>query len=269
MSNLLEKQVDKFHNKTQLVTKQVTLWSDSKLYDYGLSGQRNDIRANFRYWSDQDGETILLDVDYGGPDWLFLREGDMVIRVNNTKNIELKPSGEDNDVHANEQHKIICHEVLYYKVEKQDFIDICEATSLEFQISGSRNFVNGNAEHLQSVGRVLYNELYGKDLPVEIEERVKGLIPLTLLITALNMPVWGGAVLDIMYFLKGYTIRTSLSYSTTEFCGRSWGVWFLFVALVVGGEVYIYNKSKKAAIFSSIVAIIVPIIVYMIAAAVS
>lgn len=249
MSNLLEKQVDKFHNKTQLVTKQVTLWSDSKLYDYGLSGQRNDIRANFRYWSDQDGETILLDVDYGGPDWLFLREGDMVIRVNNTKNIELKPSGEDNDVHANEQHKIICHEVLYYKVEKQDFIDICEATSLEFQISGSRNFVNGNAEHLQSVGRVLYNELYGKDLPVEIEERVKGLVPLTIIMAVINTIILG----RISYLIS---IKFTYQFILHD---MSWGFVVLLVSL--GVEIFLFTKSKRAAAVSSLIAIVLPILI--------
>ena len=88
MSKFIEKKVDKFHNKTELVTKRVTLWSASKLYDYSLSWQCNDIKARFRYWSDNEGETILLDVDYGGPDWLYLRNGDIVIRINDTKNIE-------------------------------------------------------------------------------------------------------------------------------------------------------------------------------------
>ena len=167
MSKLIEKKVDKFHNKTELVTKQVTLWSNSKLYDYGLSWQRNDIKAKFRYWTDDKEEAFLLDVDYGGPEWMFLREGDIVIRINDTKNIEIKPSGEDSDVKSNEGNKIICREVLYYEVNKEDFIDICKATSLEFQISGGRTFVNGRAEHLQAMGRILYNELYGKDLPIQ------------------------------------------------------------------------------------------------------
>ncbi|MDD7528780.1 MAG: hypothetical protein PUK04_04870 [Bacteroidales bacterium] len=160
MSKFIEKKVDKFHNKTELVTKRVTLWSASKLYDYSLSWQRNDIKARFRYWSDNEGETILLDVDYGGPDWLYLRNGDIVIRINDTKNIELKPSGEDSEVTSNEGHKIICREMLYYEVKKEDFIDICKATSLEFQISGSRSFVNGKAEKLQAMARVLYDNLY-------------------------------------------------------------------------------------------------------------
>ena len=85
MSKLVERKEDKFHNKLELITKEITLWSASKLYDYGLSWQRHDIKANFRYWSTPEGDTILLDIDYGGPDWMFLREGDIVIRINNSK----------------------------------------------------------------------------------------------------------------------------------------------------------------------------------------
>ena len=160
MSKLIERKEDKFHKKLELVTQKTTLWSVSKLYDYGLSWQRNDVKANFRYWSTPEGDSILLDLDYGGPDWLFLRDGDIVIRINNTKNIVLKPSGENTDVSSNEGHKIICREVLYYEISSDDFKDLCDATSIEFQITGRTNFVNGKADNLQTIARSLYDELY-------------------------------------------------------------------------------------------------------------
>ena len=261
MSKLIEKKVDKFHNKTELVTKQVTLWSNSKLYDYGLSWQRNDIKAKFRYWSDDKEEAFLLDVDYGGPEWMFLREGDMVIRINDTKNIEIKPSGEDADVKSNEGNKIICREVLYYRVNKEDFIDICNATSLEFQISGGRTFVNGRAEQLQAIGRILYNDLYGKDLPVEVQERVGWLIPMTLGITAVNTLVLEGFCCEMSNFC--YNGHFDIAEIPLLFGWSSWGVWLLLLALVVGGEVFIYKKSKNAAKLSTIIAIILPILFWM------
>ncbi len=160
MKKLIERKEDKFHNKLEFVTEKTTLWSGSKLYDYGLSWQRNDIKANFRYWSTPDGDTIMLDLDYGGPDWLFLRDGDIVIRINNAKNIVLKPSGENADVSSNEGHKIICREVLYYEMSSDDFKDLCDATTIEFQITGRTSFVNGRADNLQTIARVLYDSLF-------------------------------------------------------------------------------------------------------------
>ncbi len=175
MSKLIERKEDKFHNKLELVTQKTTLWSVSKLYDYGLSWQRNDVKANFRYWSTPEGDSILLDLDYGGPDWLFLRDGDIVIRINNTKNIVLKPSGENTDVSSNEGHKIICREVLYYEISSDDFKDLCDATAIEFQITGRTSFVNGKAENLQTIARVLYDSLFEPKYDTKaLEEKLRG-----------------------------------------------------------------------------------------------
>ena len=160
MSKLVERKEDKFHNKLELITKEITLWSASKLYDYGLSWQRHDIKANFRYWSTPEGDTILLDIDYGGPDWMFLREGDIVIRINNSKNIIVKPHGEDSNVSSNEGDKIICREVLYYEMSIEDFKDFCAATSVEARVTGGNNFIDCKAEELQKIGRILHDNIF-------------------------------------------------------------------------------------------------------------
>ena len=160
MSKLVERKEDKFHNKLELITKEITLWSASKLYDYGLSWQRHDIKANFRYWSTPEGDTILLDIDYGSPDWMFLREGDIVIRINNSKNIIVKPHGEDSNVSSNEGDKIICREVLYYEMSIEDFKDFCAATSVEARVTGGNNFIDCKAEELQKIGRILHDNIF-------------------------------------------------------------------------------------------------------------
>ena len=160
MSKLVERKEDKFHNKLELITKEITLWSASKLYDYGLSWQRHDIKANFRYWSTPEGDTILLDIDYGGPDWMFLREGDIVIRINNSKNIIVKPHGEDSNVSSNEGDKIICREVLYYEMSIEDFKDFCAETSVEARVTGGNNFIDCKAEELQKIGRILHDNIF-------------------------------------------------------------------------------------------------------------
>lgn len=160
MSKLVERNEDKFHNKLELITKEITLWSASKLYDYGLSWQRHDIKANFRYWSTPEGDTILLDIDYGGPDWMFLREGDIVIRINNSKNIIVKPRGEDSNVSSNEGDKIICREILYYEMSIEDFKDFCAATSAEVRVTGSNNYIDCKAEELQKIGRILHDNIF-------------------------------------------------------------------------------------------------------------
>ncbi len=168
MSKFVTRREDKFHNKVELVTKEVKLWSASPLYDMGLSWQRNDVKGHFRYLSTPDGDSFLLDVDYRGPEWMFFRNGDLVIRINDSRNIVLLPQGEDSEVlsQRNPSHdgnKVTCREVLYYEISTDDFKDLCHADSVEFQITGKRNFVKGEAEQLQTIARHLYNELYEEE----------------------------------------------------------------------------------------------------------
>ncbi|MGM9745374.1 MAG: hypothetical protein ACI30H_00200 [Paludibacteraceae bacterium] len=145
MSKFIEKRVDKFSNKTELVTQEVFLC--------------NGIHASFRYWSVPEAEAFLLDVHYAGSEWMYLSGGYIVIRINDAKNINIKPSGEDSDVDSYDGN-VTCSEDVYYEVKKEDFIDICKATSIEIKLSGSRSFVTVSAEKLQAMARVLYDNLY-------------------------------------------------------------------------------------------------------------
>ena len=83
------------------------------------------------------------------------------------------------------------------------------------------------------------------------------------------MFVLGGATWDIVDYMKGYTIGTNLAWTTPEFCGHSWGIWFVLLALVIGGEALILKKSKNAALFSTTIAIILPVVIMAFASYVS
>lgn len=223
MRKKLEIKHDKFHAKTEMITRGTTLWSGNKLYDYGFSWKRNDIRGKFRHWSTPEGDSILLDIDFVGPDWMFLEQGDIVIRVNDTKNITIKPVETDSKV-SSDEHAVHVHESLYYEVPLDDFKDICEATAVEVQISGKNTFVTGNGVALQEIGRYLYNQLFtNKALP---EIKVSSKKSLTLYIVSAII----AEILPILLYVEYYIYPEYL---------------IPVLLLVLGIDAFYYIKSKS------------------------
>ncbi|MGM9831255.1 MAG: hypothetical protein ACI3Z5_04465 [Paludibacteraceae bacterium] len=225
MRKKLEIKHDKFHAKTEMITRGTTLWSGNKLYDYGFSWKRNDIRGKFRHWSTPEGDSILLDIDFVGTDWMFLEQGDIVIRVNDTKNITIKPVETDSKV-SSDEHAVHVHESLYYEVPLDDFKDICEATAVEVQISGKNTFVEGNGVALQEIGRYLYNQLFTNKALPEIKVSSKKSLTLSIILAI---------IAEFTLLLTGvewYIIDRGFTHLIPV------------VLLVLGIDVFCYIKSK-------------------------
>ena len=162
MSKFVTRREDKFHNKVELVTKKKTLWRESFASALMNKHYQAQLICSFRYYSTPGVDSILLDIEYTAAEWMFFRNGDLIIRVNNSKNIVLSPQGEDSNTFSTKDYHGI-REYLYYEISTDDFKDLCFADSIEFQITGNRNFINGKADMLQKIARHLYNELYEKE----------------------------------------------------------------------------------------------------------
>ena len=225
MRKKLEIKHDKFHAKTEMITRGTTLWSGNKLYDYGFSWKRNDIRGKFRHWSTPEGDSILLDIDFVGPDWMFLEQGDIVIRVNDTKNITIKPVETDSKV-SSDEHAVHVHESLYYEVPLDDFKDICEATAVEVQISGKNTFVTGNGVALQEIGRYLYNQLFTNKALPEIKVSSKKSLTLSIILAIIAEFTLLLTGVEWYIIVRGFTHLIPV------------------VLLVLGIDVFCYIKSK-------------------------
>ena len=162
MSKFVTRREDKFHNKVELETKKQTLWSESIASALINKHYHAQLVGAFRYYSTPNSDSILLDIEYTAAEWMFFRNGDLIIRVNNSKNIVLSPQGEDSNTFSTKDYHGI-REYLYYEISTDDFKDLCFADSIEFQITGKRNFINGKADKLQKIARHLYNELYEEE----------------------------------------------------------------------------------------------------------
>ena len=162
MSKFVTRREDKFHNKVELVTKKQTLWRESVALALMNKHYQAQLIGAFRYYSTPGVDSILLDIEYTAAEWMFFRNGDLIIRINNSKNIVLSPQGEDSNTFSTKDYHGI-REYLYYEISTDDFKDLCFADSIEFQITGNRNFINGKADMLQKIARHLYNELYEKE----------------------------------------------------------------------------------------------------------
>ena len=224
MSKQITIRHDKFHAKTEMKTKTVTLWSGNKAYDYGLSWQRNDIKGSFRHWSTPDGDSILLDIDYVGKEWLFLQEGDIVIRVNNSRNITLTPVETGSKV-SSDENAIHVHESLYYEISNADFDEICKADMVEIQITGKNTFVEGNGVALLSIGRILYNAINGSNiLPIVEVQSNRGLFLYSII----------AAVIMSLYI---FVIEEFSSYGNLNLFG-----WLNLILVAI--NIFAYFKTK-------------------------
>lgn len=186
MEKAISVRFDKFHNKKETQTQNVILWAKSPLYDLGLSWSRNDIKGSFRYLEYPTKNSILLDLDYFGSDWLFLEQGDLVFNLDDARNIQLKPAETDSSVGSNE-HAVTCHERLYYELSIDELKDICAAQKIEFQITGKTTFVRGKNKRIQQIARNLYATISNDcTYPIKKVRSSRSLIVLLLFIIILG-----------------------------------------------------------------------------------
>ena len=118
MNFLTTREHDKFSGKT--TTKTIP-------FDWG------GISFNFQHVSNQEGEILYIEIHNRYCDCLYLKSGELIFNINNTKNIKLKSiSGlyfQDFDLGKLE-------ETAFYKITKEQLLSICKAKSIEYCLTG-------------------------------------------------------------------------------------------------------------------------------------
>lgn len=166
MEQFIKKEVDKFKDKTTTRTM-------PKMFSF--NNYLGAPELNLRHISLGDGsEALLIDVTYIGKDWVFLRNGELIINFNDSINVNLK---------ANESYSIVLKgqgqvkESVYYFISKNVLKDICDAEKIDLRLSADSTVHNlsheDEAYNFQNYCRKFYNEFYGGNYTVT-EYKYKG-----------------------------------------------------------------------------------------------
>lgn len=155
---------DKFRNKRETFMSSISLTKDYLPYYFCI---------RLRHVSVPESEELLLDVVYGGRDWFFLRKGRLIININNVENITLEPHESYTEV-TNDYRS--CHEHEYYIISKEILKKICNAESVDIQISGESDVAELNANKFIRYAQIFYNGFYDDEAyreALEKQEKVK------------------------------------------------------------------------------------------------
>lgn len=124
-NKFVEVNYDKFKNKTVSTIKSSLL-----IYDSDVAWDRR-FRLEFRHVSTPETEALLLDVGTGGDDWYFLKDGNVIININDVENIQLEPHELSSNVYHGK-----CLEDCCYEIDQTILKKICDADNLDIQFNG-------------------------------------------------------------------------------------------------------------------------------------
>ena len=81
-STFLTTETDKFKNKT----------TTECVNPYVIKNEYDDLMtASFKHTSTPEVDALGISILYASSDWIFLRDGELIININNVENIVLKP----------------------------------------------------------------------------------------------------------------------------------------------------------------------------------
>ncbi len=157
---------DKFENKTTTTMKE-----SSFLYG-GLSGP--SFKLKLRYVSMPAGDILVLDINYDGDDWFFLRQGEFIININNVENIVLKPKESYTDTYT-KYHDVHCVESDYYELTQEQLKRICDAQTIDVKVSGAQEEKIFQANHFIMYAQKFYNAVFDSNAYQDsLKNRMKG-----------------------------------------------------------------------------------------------
>ena len=114
---------------------------------------------------------IVIDVHYGGNDWIFLDSGKMVV-IAGDANFQFQPKGDKTDVKSGMAGNI--SEDVYYPLSIQDFEALANAEKIELQISGKSSHVEFETNLNTDVFGGFYNAVFDGDEPIMDKNDVIG-----------------------------------------------------------------------------------------------
>jgi len=160
---------DKFKNRTD------TKWSDPMLkknfgakwdlyiwemsVGYGENRSRSHLILYLRHVKTPEIDSIVIDYSYTANDWIYLRNGKLIVNLDGVENIELTPHESDTDVRNGGR----CTEKGFFDISKENLKKICDSNSIDVRVSGASSYLELEGKGLlkfQFMCRSFYADLY-------------------------------------------------------------------------------------------------------------
>ena len=115
------------------------MWFDKKTYGSGVPDWLGmEWYLSMRYVKTPDLDTCLIDYEYKGSDWLFVRDCEMTINLDGGENIKIIAN--ESNTETGVGHHNAVQEVGFYRITKKDLKKVCDAKSVEIKIGASKGF---------------------------------------------------------------------------------------------------------------------------------
>ena len=167
-STFLTTETDKFKNKT----------TTECVNPYVIKNEYDDLMtASFKHTSTPEVDAVGISILYASSDWIFLRDGELIININNVENVVLKPKGAYTDtirgnfeayskvakVKLTGSDSVHCWEGAWYELSQDMLKKICDAQSVDMKICGGKTYETVNANSFITYSRLFYNAFYDSE----------------------------------------------------------------------------------------------------------
>ena len=165
-NKFLKVDYDKFASKT------VTSMKD----EYDVRADVITVKARLRHVSMPNLDSLVLDLNYVGDSWFFLRYGDLTININDVENIVLEAHESYTDTYSTYD-SCRCVESDWYELNQELLKKICDAKSIDFKIAGSTTYDIANGNRFIKYAQKFYNGFYDEEAYKEVLEEPKKTTP--------------------------------------------------------------------------------------------
>lgn len=158
-NNFINVDFDKFQNKKTTLMEWFLLdladQRPEEVYGYDIY-----MKIRLRHISTPNQDSLVLDLEYMDRNWIFLKSGKLIININDVENIVLEPHESFSKTVKEWSGVIRCRENVWYYINQDILTKICNAKTIDFQISGSENVVEVNANQFIKKAQLFYNGFY-------------------------------------------------------------------------------------------------------------
>ena len=155
-NNFINVDYDKFTNKKTTLMGWFSLDTGGDRPGYGY---HEYMKIRLRHISIPNQDSLMLDLEYMDYDWIFLRSGKLIININNVENIVLEPHESFSET-VDIGYATRCRECVWYDINQEILTKICNAKTIDFQISGGKFVVEVNANQFIKDAQLFYNGFY-------------------------------------------------------------------------------------------------------------
>lgn len=109
-------------------------------------------------------DDVVIDIHHYSPNWFFLRNGKLILNIDDTKNIVLNPHESYTDVQESfdNQPTVVTEESCFYELSLDELKQVCDAKHLDIQVTGDSEEKQMDGELFRLYARAYYNLVFDK-----------------------------------------------------------------------------------------------------------